>query len=352
MTPNEKYEYCLRLYKDLINGYSVVSYEGRDIYIKHLIDLDHALFEQKKETYREQAASKGLLDEKEALQMLNETGHWSRSEEERYQALSSEIDNLKKTESKIFLESQRKVIADRVEKKENQLRESGKYRNLIAMQTVEDFAFNKLNAFVIQFSCCKSSTLRENLFTEKEFNNLSMDEVGELTSLYFDAQAGYTDANLHRISCLGVFINSFSLADSNPYYFFNKSVSDLTSHQTTLCAYGKSAKNILENSDNEMPPYTDLDDCVGWFKRERDIIKRKFSGNSSASPSSSSSGESSASSQRIEGISVPAASAEELETIGFEQGAQPMNLVEAAEKLKKKLGKDTLDIYDMVKLHS
>ena len=101
-----------------------------------------------------------------------------------------------------------------------------------------------------------------------------------------------------------------------------------------------------------MPSYDDVDDSIAWYERERNIIKRKYSPNKSSSPPSSASGGKAPKSERFEGISVPNASEEEMEAIGFDKQAQPMNLVEAAEKLKKKLGKDSLDIHDMVKLHS
>jgi len=352
MTSSEKYELSLRAYTDILNGYSVVHHEGKKAYLKHLRDSDYALLERQKEQYRQEAASKGLFSEEENLEMLNETGHWSSAEENKYQNALKEVQNLKKTESQIFLDSQRKIISQRVKEKEKELKKIGKYRTLVPLVSTEEFASNKINFFLMQFSFYKADDLKENLFTEKEFSDLHTEEVDYLTGLYFGALLNLSDTNIKRIACLGVFINTFMLAQGNPYFFFNKSVCSLTSYQTLLCNFGSGNKNILEHSENDMPSYDDVDDSIAWYDRERDIIKRKYSPNKSSPPSSSASGGKSPKSERFEGISVPNASKEEMETIGFEKQAQPMNLVEAAEKLKKKLGKDSLDIHDMVKLHS
>ena len=350
MTGLEKNELCLRIYQDIINGYSILEEQGATFYIKHLRDIDYALFEQKKEAYRQEATSRGLLSSGENLQMLIDTGHWSWPEESQYEALLAEIDNLKKTESQIFLDSQRKVIAARTKKKEEELEVLGKYRNLLPLSNTEGFATEKLNSFIMRFCFYKAADLKENLFTEKEFDNLHMEEVNNFTNLYFGNLSNFSEKNIKRISCLGIFINSFMLGQANPYYFFGKKICDLSNYQTSLCSHGCSQKNVLENSENTMPAYTDIDDSVAWLERERDIIKNKYS--KSKSPPSAPSGGTPPKTERLEGISVPNASQEEMESIGFEKGAQPMNLVEAAEKLKKKLGKDSLDIHDMVKLHS
>ena len=86
MTASEKYELCLNLYNDIINGYTVV-YDLKDnaIYIKHLRDVDYSLFEHQKERYKKIAISKGLKTESEHLEILHSTNHWSKEQESEYQ---------------------------------------------------------------------------------------------------------------------------------------------------------------------------------------------------------------------------------------------------------------------------
>jgi hypothetical protein len=348
MTSSEKYELCLRLYNDVIQGYSEHKHGDEKIYVKHLRDVDYAVFEHRKELFKIEGINRGLKTEEEHLEILDKTGHWSTEEEEKYQRLLTEINNLRKTNDNVFLESQRKRIQERIKEREQELIDVGKNRNLIPVTTAETFAQEKLSSFIIRFCLYKTPELDEKIYDQERFNNLDLEDIKILNDIYSESSLLFTQKNINRIACLGVFINSFMLAQGNPFYFFNKRICDLTSYQTMLSSFGNGCKNILEHSENDMPKYEDVDEMVAWYEREREIIKRKFSGKKSAGPPPSAGGEKK---QRLEGMSVPQASKEEIEIVGMAKEAQPVNLIEAAEKLKKKLGKDTLDTKDMIQLH-
>ena len=81
MTSQEKLEFCLRLYNDIINGYSVFHDNGEEVFIKHLKDSDYAFFEDKKILFKKRATKKGLHTEKEFYEILQKTGNWSREDE-------------------------------------------------------------------------------------------------------------------------------------------------------------------------------------------------------------------------------------------------------------------------------
>lgn len=347
MTAGEKYELCLRLYNDIINGYTLTYFDKREVYVKHLRDVDYALFEQKREIFKQQAAEKGLLSEQENLEMLDETGHWSKLEEEKYQQLIAEIKNLNKTHDQIFLESQKKIIADRIDKKQKELREMSKHRDLVPLNNLEKFANEKLNVFIMKFCLHKDRKLKEKLFTEKEFDELDTQYITECATLYFNALSFFSDKNIKRVAASGTFLNSYMLCKGNPYYFFGKQINSLTTYQVSLSNHGNGFKNTLEHSEGTPPVTEDIDDMISWFERERESIKRRYSGNNKPAKSQPSDSKT----ERLEGIAIPNASKEELQTLGAENKATPINLVEAAEKLKKKLGKDELNIRDMVELH-
>ena len=147
---------------------------------------------------------------------------------------------------------------------------------------------------------------------------------------------------------MGLFLNSYMMCGGNPYFFYGARVCDLTSYQTIIGSHGNSCKNILENADNTMPDYDDIDDICDWFRREADIINKKYTPKKkqNASPSDNSSKK-----QRLEGVGIVGASKEEVAQIAQKEGSTPINFIEAAEKLKKQLGKDTLDTKDLVKIH-
>ena len=352
MTAGEKYELCLRVYNDIINGYSTsITEEGETFYIKHLRDVDYAIFEQKRENFKKQAARQGLFTEAQNLEMLDNTGHWSKEEEGKYQALYNEIKNLKKTIRELFLESQKKLISDRIDAKEKELQEISLNRDRVALNNVEKFAQDKLNSFVIKFCLYKDEELEEKLFTEKDFNELDLDTIAFYANSYFQALRVFNDKNFKRAAASATFLNSYMLCGGNPFYFFGKRISNLTNYQVSLANNGNSYKSTLEHSENSPPVHEDIDEIIAWYERERDIIKRKYNSSSSKSSKPSTNNSKDSKTERFEGIGVPNATEDEVWAMGMEKNATPTNLIEVAEKLKKKLGKDRLDINDMVQLH-
>jgi len=353
MTAPEKYELTLRLYKDIVNGYSVfLDHNGESVYLKHLKDVDYAYFEQKKEYFSKQGEELGLPSEEEYVKLLIDSNNWSQEEENRYQILLTEINNLSRTEGKIFLESQRKIIAQRVQKKRKELQKLSSARDSISIKTTKAFAIEKLNDFIMTTCFYKDEDLKTPLYSYEQYQELDVDDLAIYSSLYGQATHDFNEKNLQRVGHCGLFLNSFMLAQGNPYYFFGKRIADLSSYQTIIASHGNGCKNILENSDNTMPNYEDIDEICEWFEREVNLIKQKYKpkgpkqGRASNEPSASGK-----KTERFEGLGVVGASKEEFQQIAEQEKAQPVDFVAAAEKLKKKLGKDTLTAQDILKIH-
>ena len=76
MTSQEKLEFCLRLYNDIINGYSVFHDNGEEVFIKHLKDSDYAFFEDKKSYLKKEQQRKVFIQKKNFMKFYKkqETG--------------------------------------------------------------------------------------------------------------------------------------------------------------------------------------------------------------------------------------------------------------------------------------
>tara|TARA_Y100000114_G_C11761308_1_gene329904 strand:+ start:1603 stop:2661 length:1059 start_codon:yes stop_codon:yes gene_type:complete len=352
MKAPDKYELTLRIYEDIINGYSTVKgLNDEPIYVKHLKDVDLAHFEKQKNFFEKKGEELGLPSEEEYVKLLMDTNNWSQNEENDYQKLKVETDNLLKTKDKIFLESQKSIIKQRLEDKLKKLDKLASVRNSITIKTAKTFAQEKLNDFIMSLCFYKDKKLKKRLYSYEEYQKLDVDDLLIYNFLYNQSANDFTTENLKRVGHCGLFINSYMLAQSNPFYFFGKKVSDLTSYQTIISSYANGCKNILENSDNTMPNYEDIDDVISWFERESDVIKRKYSssgGNKSAPSQDSSLGKKS---ERFEGIGVVGATKEEFHRLAQEKQAAPVEFGKEAQKLKEKLGKDKLGPEDILKLH-
>ena len=75
MTSQEKDQLCLRLYNDIINGYTLCFFNDKEMYLKHLRDVDHAFFEEKRDHFRLEAIKKGIQTEEEFHTILDKTGN-------------------------------------------------------------------------------------------------------------------------------------------------------------------------------------------------------------------------------------------------------------------------------------
>ena len=100
-----------------------------------------------------------------------------------------------------------------------------------------------------------------------------------------------------------------------------------------------------------MPAIEDIDEVITWFERERSIIDKKFNSNSTGPKSSSSSSGESEKTQRFTGIGVFDHNKEEFQHAAIQNEAAPVDFVQAAENLKKKLGKEKLNAQDLLEIH-
>jgi hypothetical protein len=353
MTPAQKDELCLRLYKDVINGYSVCFKEGdKDWYIKHLRDYDYSTFEEKKQFYMKLASSKGMKSESEVLNLLDKSGNWEATEEKRFQELIKELRNLEKNKAKIFLESQKNVIQTRIDEKSKELEKLGETRHTVFPTTTESFAASRLNDYIMSCSFFKDQELSQPLFSTEDFGEMTTDETADITKTYNLTLTDLTSDNIVRVAASNFFLNSYLLSRGNPYYFYGTRVCELTMFQGMLVSKGNFFKGIIEHTENDIPTFDDIDDLIEWFDREKGIIDSRFNKDKAPKKAISSLSSDGKNRESFEAIGVVGgATEEEMNTLAIKHDATQIDLAKAAEKLKKELKKDELDIKDMVKIH-
>jgi len=353
MTAPEKDELCLRLYKDIINGYSVCFREDdKDWYIKHLRDYDYSTFEEKKQFYTKLASSKGMKSESEVLELLDKSGNWEATEEKRFQELIKEIRNLEKNKDKIFLESQKNVVQTRIDGKTKELEKLVETRHTVFPTTTENFASSKLNDYIMASSFFKDQELSQPLFNTEDFGEMTQEESADIVKIYNLTLTYLTSDNIVRVAASNFFLNSYLLSRGNPYYFYGTRVCDLTMFQGILVSRGNFFKGIIEHTENDIPSFEDIDDLIEWFDREKGIIDSRFSKDKAPQKARSSLSSEGKNKESFEAIGVVGgATEEEMNTLAVKHDAVQIDLAREAENLKKKLKKDKLDIKDMVKIH-
>ena len=65
------------LFKDIVQGFSEVNFEGVPLYVKHLSSLDQVDLEELEELFFNKATKRGLPTEEETLTRLKEEDMWT-----------------------------------------------------------------------------------------------------------------------------------------------------------------------------------------------------------------------------------------------------------------------------------
>ena len=351
-----KYQQVYRpIYSDILAGFSVISFNlldedgSKKYYIKHLKETDYGSLEFLVESYEHEARARGLITEEEQLESLNHMNVWTTKDETELVELRNEIKNLNVQISSAYVKSQRAPLEKILEKKKKELELLAPQRDELFTITIDSYVEKKKNEEILRLSFFDDQEFKNLSFSEDDYGELTHNEYADLVMSFNKKIEMFSDHHLSKLALLPFFINSIFLCKSNPFIFYGKPVVDLTVHQSELFSKGMFYKSVLEQGHK--PPdsfYDDLDKLVNWYE---------IKGKSKSGPQNPNGGIhmdgniKKVSDMEGQGVSYVGATKEEMQDIAKQQGLGTRDLATEAEKLKKELGKDTLSIEDMARLH-
>lgn len=257
---------CRRAYKEILLCHSLARYNKKFCYIKHFRDLDLSLFQENTDEYIIEAQEKGLETEQEKLILLCNGDHWSWENEDKIKKIKEEIDQLKKTKSKLFIQSQVKEIEKEIEEEAKKLTKISLERTQVVGITAEKLAEKKSNETLIFYSLFADRALKEPFFSKEEYDELHQDQIYVLMDLYNESCQKFAYDKLQLIAACSFFMSSYGLCSDNPFTFFGKAVVDLSVYQTNLFSLGKHYRSIL--SQGKIPPEEYINDpekMASWY---------------------------------------------------------------------------------------
>ena len=148
---------CRKLYKDIIKGYSHI--RSHDIYIKHFKEIDIGEINEIKEEIILDCKEKGLLSEKEKIEILIESELWTKKQEQEIRSLTEQIDDQRQAKTKLFIKAQLNAVQGVIDKKSKQLSKLITERDSLVGLTVEKFSEKKSSEQIIRLA----------LFNDKKF---------------------------------------------------------------------------------------------------------------------------------------------------------------------------------------
>ena len=226
------------VYRDIVRGYSEVSFKKDILYVKHISNLDFGtLQEYEKERY-EEAKSKGLFTKKQKIKSLIEEDLWDKKREEKLKDLKTEVENLKITIRKLILAKQKRVARENIEKIEKEFTALNQERDNLVGVTCEKYAQSKSNQEFLRTSIFKSKDLQELKYPGEEFYELSDEDVTEISDLYNEALAKFSSLEVKKIAASGFFLNGLIASQSNANFFYGKPIIGLSNYQLDLFSTG------------------------------------------------------------------------------------------------------------------
>lgn len=240
-----------RIFADICRGYSISSWKGRQIFIKHLSQLDQVEIDDFYDLALKNAIKRGIPTQKNRLQWLNKKKWWTDKEEIELMQQRDYVSGLMKGRDKLLFEAQKKQqdqIIDVERKKLDKLIE--KKSSLIEL-TAELVAHERCQYQYILSSFYKDKNLEIPLFNQQDIDDLSHEDSAELMQIYVDMISKFTDNVFKKIAVSNFFISYFYLCEDDVSKFFDRPIIKLSFHQMNLISYGTYFKKIM--SQNEIP---------------------------------------------------------------------------------------------------
>jgi|TARA_Y100000817_G_scaffold36582_1_gene25224 hypothetical protein len=324
-------EYLKLIFSEIIEGYSFVpSKLFGDLKIKHINNFDAAKTDIKNHYYFEKAVSQGLEKREDKIDYLIKEKLWDPEKDKQAKRLEDMLKGMRKTKSKLILQTQIDAINKDIEENELQLSAILAEKETIIGFTAEEYAQRRINEYYMYISILDENGNR--LFKEDEFQELDEEQVAEIMTVYSKNNEKFKAEVLKKIALADFFTNIFYLCDDNVFNFYGKPVINLTFYQIEIYSYGRYFKSLIQNSEDKIPDHIveDPDKLIEWAQSSKNVkeVLEKNSGEEAGASS------------------IMGATKEDLAKAGVNQDQDVIDLSKKAEEQGGRLSMD-----DLMKLH-
>lgn len=265
----KEHQLAKKLYRDIVQGYSIFNKDDVNVYFKHLTETEAAESQDQYIKLLNLSKKRGLLDENDKIKILHNQDVWSEKEENQIKLLNKEISGDEATLNKLIIKSQINSIKDSMKDKEQKLESLNKERDELLGLTAEKYALKKSNEFLLYLTLYKDSSFKYRVFEEDEddFFDIEDSDLMEYINIYKKFNVMFDTENIKKIAVSSFFMNNFFHCEDNPYYFYGKPIVQLTQNQMQLFYIAKNYKYLL-TKNGENPPNTveSLSDLVNWYE--------------------------------------------------------------------------------------
>ena len=238
-----------KIFCDITRGFSRVPYEDGAIFIRHLGTHDQVDLEDIEQDYFDKAKKRGLPEESETLVQLKKDGVWTDEAEKFIAQQQIYIENLTKSKLQLILKSQIDTQEKLIEAEIIKLDKKVSEKQELLGSTCEKFARQRINDHYILRSYFKTGALDEELYTEKELDELPYSEISKLVEVHNEHFSRFSEENIQK-TILQDFYYPYMPFGEDSLQFFGKPACELTHNQMKLIIFTRVFKSIFENNEN------------------------------------------------------------------------------------------------------
>ena len=256
-----------RVYHELINGYSVLTYDKKDIFVKHVSEYDLGALELYAEMHHKEAKKRGLPTEEEKVKLLIENGIWHDSDEKKIKNLIETLGTLQETHKKLFLKKQLKQSQKKIDDAQETLQALLTEKEELVGLTCEKYAERKSNEEIVYHCFFKDADLSERFFSRIEFEELHHVKLYDLIKEYNIISTRFSYTEMQRLAVLPFFANLFFMVEDDATKLYGGNIAQLTICQIELFNISKIYKAVV-NQGNSPPMefYEDVDKLVSFYE--------------------------------------------------------------------------------------
>jgi hypothetical protein len=238
-----------RIYTEIVDGFSTSFLEQKRIFIKHQSTSDVVDYEIIYDKYYKYAKNRGLLNEEELLERLEQDGVWTKKDEADIDNQKFFLDNLIKSKSSLYLQSAIERAEEQQKEAEEKLASMKQKKEALLSNSVENYAQNRANDYFVSRSFFKDVKGKEHLFTEEEFEFLELSEIKKVIECYNNFSDRFSESSIQKLVLQDFYKIYYSFSEQS-MDFFGKPVVALTNFQLNLILYTRIFKNIFEQNDD------------------------------------------------------------------------------------------------------
>lgn len=238
-------EFYISTAGEIFDGYTEFDFCGQTLYLKHLSIKDQRNLHLYYEKYRKKAIKRGVETEENILKKVKEDGLWDQNDDLKISSLEIEVENLKKTRDSLFLPSQKEGFQNTINQKQSELVSLAGKRKEIIGKTAEDYATNMASVEMIRYFVFKSKDLKENAFSQDEFDEMDDEQVIKLKMIQNEVSERLKEKTIQEI-VLRPFFNLYLSFCEDASSFFGKPLIDLSVYQLKMVVWGRVFHSIFQ----------------------------------------------------------------------------------------------------------